>query len=125
MRSPKVPATTPGRCFITSKGWRVHDATSRDGIHFADHGELQALYPLAGYDDCGVTNSGWASTKGSDQRLNVRRDGELPLLHKLGVALPQAEVTLFTGEVAHAERQAVSATAQHIVTDQYAKSTGS
>lgn len=98
--------------------WRINYATSKDGVHFAEHGELLAPDPLAAYDDCGVTNPGWA----------VNEQGHITALmyggtdscsyntHKLGVALPQSAVTLHTGGTGHGHRQAVSATEQRIDT---------
>lgn len=98
--------------------WRIHYATSHDGVHFTEHGELLAPDPLASYDDCGVTNPGWAINErglitavmyGGTASCNYNT-------HKLGVALPQAAASLYTGAIGHAHRQALSATVQRIDT---------
>ncbi|MEU2712179.1 hypothetical protein [Streptomyces sp. NPDC007205] len=103
--------------------WRLRYATSRDGLHFAEHGQLVAPDPLASYDDCGVTNPGWAiNEKGLITAVMYGGMATCPWgtsKQQLGVALPQAEVTLFTGNLAHWHRQAISATAQRIDTHQY------
>ncbi|WP_129312255.1 hypothetical protein [Streptomyces sp. L2] len=103
------------------KDWRINYATSQDGIHFTDHGQLLAPDPLAGYDDCGVTNPGWAiNEKGVITSLMYGGTNSCHYTtHKLGVALPQAAVTLFSGTVAHTHRQAVNASTQRIDTHQY------
>ncbi|MDX3763855.1 hypothetical protein [Streptomyces sp. AK02-04a] len=101
--------------------WRLRYATSRDGLHFVEHGQLVAPDPLTGYDDCGVTNPGWAiNEKGLITAVMYGGSAVCPwVAHKLGVALPQAEVTLFSGNVTHVHRQAISATAQRIDTHDY------
>ncbi|MEU2718813.1 hypothetical protein [Streptomyces sp. NPDC007205] len=105
--------------------WNIKYAISRDGIHFRQHGRLLvAPDPLASYDDCGVTNAGWAiNQKGL---ITAVMYGGLACpwgvgIQQLGVALPQADVILFSGNVAHAHRQAISATAQRIDTHEYTR----
>ncbi|MDX3763985.1 hypothetical protein [Streptomyces sp. AK02-04a] len=103
--------------------WRLRYATSQDGRHFTEHGQLVAPDPLAGYDDCGVTNPGWAINE-KGLITAVMYGGTTPCpwgigKSQLGVALPQAEVTLFSGNIAHTHRQAINATAQRIDTHEY------
>ncbi|MDX3763856.1 discoidin domain-containing protein [Streptomyces sp. AK02-04a] len=103
--------------------WRLHYATSTDGLHFTDHGELLAPDPLAagGYDRCGVNTPGWAiNEKGRITALMYAGTADCHFNdHKLGVALPQSATILFTGRVAHVHRQAVNATVQRLDTHRY------
>ncbi|MEU2718816.1 discoidin domain-containing protein [Streptomyces sp. NPDC007205] len=100
---------------------RIDYATSPDGVHFTDHGELLAPDPLAGYDDCGVTSPGWAI---DDRELitSLMYGGSASCgydTHQLGVAFPQSAVTFFTGDITHLDREAVSATVQRVDTHGY------
>ncbi|MEU0375038.1 hypothetical protein ABZ070_33600 [Streptomyces sp. NPDC006283] len=107
--------------WVSDPVWRIHSATSTDGVRFADHGAMLGTHALQPFDDCGVTNPGWAiNEKGLITSLMYGGTASCNYnAHKLGVAVPQAAATLYSGSVALVHRLALTATAQHIDTHEY------
>jgi hypothetical protein len=87
-----------------------------DGVHFTGYRVLLASDPPAPYDDGGVTNPGWAvNERGLITALMY--GGTTSCSYNapdLGVALPQAAASSYTGSTGHAHRQAISAAVQRI-----------
>jgi hypothetical protein len=101
--------------------WRIHSATSTDGVHFTDHGSMLGTSDLQPFDDCGVTNPGWAiNEKGLITSLMYGGTASCSYnAHKLGVAVPQSAAILHSGSAGHTHRLALAAGVQRIDTHEY------
>lgn len=108
------------RPIASSQVWHIDYATSQDGRAFTAGRRLLSENPLDGYDNCGVTNPGWAIDGTTVTALMFGGTAGCGYdTHKLGVALPQAEITLFSGTAVHSHREAVNATVQRVDTHQF------
>ena len=100
--------------------WFIEQSTSADGRNFTHKGTLIQQSPLKSYDDCGVTNPGWAFDGSTIVALLYGgTDTCFKASHDIGVAYPQAAVTALSGTQSHELAEAISPTSSFLSTFQF------